>query len=511
MAKAAKPFKYRGRWRAQVTLDNGTRPSADFEKYDVAVQWMAEQRANANTEHLPELGGPKQTILAQAMFHYADLHTVTKGGCAAELDRINHYLEGAGLKPLKLVDKDGKRELVERLPKALPSAFAAHKENRLALRAETYKLIASLAQRKCSSLCTADFRRLMVTMEKDGLSGSTIQKEVALLKHMFNVAAKEWNWKGFENPCIGLKLSASEQRFVVITPTQRHALRDALSECDNPYFWPLVEVALQTLLRSSSLLSMSHGNVDLNGRVAKLPSKTGVVSIPLSLKAVELLQGLPHHPSGKYFPISGNAVDMAWDGVRTKIGMPELQFKDLRHIGATDYARAGATVHQLQKLLGHKSSRMAEIYVNLVHSDSLEYLDRIAPTQAVFQIPEPAKETGEEILKRNRARRLTSAFKEAVKATQSKKASGAVDESELKPEKMKALDNQDAAEQEPNASNETDANESASIGSQTDAPALSPANVAPPQPVQGTGTHGLEPLPAQVQDNVIQVDFKRRR
>lgn len=40
----------------------------------------------------------------------------------------------------------------------------------------------------------------MTTMKTDGLSGSTIQKEVALLKHMFNMARIEWAWRGFENP-----------------------------------------------------------------------------------------------------------------------------------------------------------------------------------------------------------------------------------------------------------------------------------------------------------------------
>lgn len=107
--RAAKPFKYRGRWRAQPTLANGLRPAQDFDTYDAAKACISEQLANANTEHLPELGGPKQASLAQALAHYAGLHTITKGGYAAELDRINHYLVADGLSALKIVCKDGKR------------------------------------------------------------------------------------------------------------------------------------------------------------------------------------------------------------------------------------------------------------------------------------------------------------------------------------------------------------------------------------------------------------------
>ncbi len=183
--RIAKPFKYRGIWRAQVTLDNDKRPAADFEKFDDASKWMAEQLANANSEHIPELGGPKQASLAQALAHYAGLNTITKGGYAAELDRINHYLVADGLPALKIVAKGGKRELVEKPAGKLPSAFEAHKEKRLTQRTETYKQLAVLAKRSCSTLCTADFRRLMVCMEKEGLSASTIQKEIALLKHLF--------------------------------------------------------------------------------------------------------------------------------------------------------------------------------------------------------------------------------------------------------------------------------------------------------------------------------------
>jgi integrase len=418
MARRAQPFKYRGAWRAQVTLKNGTRPFRDFTSHGEAGDWITDQLANANTETLPELGGPSQASLAEALAHYAGLNTITKGGYSAEIDRINHYLEGADIKPLKIVTINGKRQLILKETKKLPSAFKANKDTLLHKREGTYKLIAALGRRKCSTLCTADFRRLMVSMKNEGLSDSTIQKEIALLKHLFNVVAAEWNWKGFDNPCAGLKLGGSNQRFVFMTQEQRVALRQALAECDNPYFWPLVEVCMQTTLRKGSLLAMTRSNVDLGGRVAMLPSKTGPVSVPLSQKAVETLQNMAVHPSGKYFPMSGNAIDMAWDGVRRKIGMPQMQFKDLRHIGATDYARAGANGHQLQKMLGHKSSRMADVYVNLVGNDILEFMDRVASSQVVYNVPAPASGTGEEMLNRNRSKRLTDALVKKILTTQ---------------------------------------------------------------------------------------------
>lgn len=368
--------------------------------------------SNANSEHEPELGGPTRATLAQALKHYAGLHTVNKGGLASELNRINHYLVGAGMKPLrKSVDESGKLTLKPYEPGGLPKAWQKHVDSRRSERAATYELIGELARKNCSALKTVDMRRLMSTMKQEGLSDSTIQKEIALLRHMFNVAAKEWAWKGFENPTEGLKLGKSEARFVFITKEQEQALWHAIAECDNPYFWPLVVCALETTMRKSSLLAMRWDKTDLDGRIAQVGSKTGTVNVPLSQHIVAVLRDMPRHESGRIFPMSSNAVDMAWDGVRVKAGVPTLQFRDTRHLGATAYVRRGLDAHQLRRVLGHKTLYMAQVYVNLVQQDVLDAMDATAPKVPVIQVPPPAKASAEDILKGKRSERLVRALK----------------------------------------------------------------------------------------------------
>jgi integrase len=484
MAKIPSPFKYRGGWRAQVTLKSGTRPHADFDKHGEAKDWITDQLVNHNSENDPLIGGPKMATLAQALFLYAGMYTIVKGGRDAEIDRINHYLVGAGIKAQRFVNEEGSQLRMEERPiKALPSAFKAHLDKRLVKRVRTYEMIAQLANRRVSTLITADFRQLMVCMKAEGLSDSTIQKEVALLKHMFNMAANEWNWQGFRNPCVGLKLKGSNMRFVVITAEQKSALRAALAQCDSPYFWPMVEIVVETTLRKGSLLEMSRENVDLEGRIAHLMGKGRMFNIPLSLKTIEILKGLPAHPSGKYFPMSSNAVDQAWDGVRTKIGMPKLQFRDLRHVGATGYARTGMNSHQLMVQLGHTSTRMSDIYCNLVAQDSLDALDRIAKTQPVFELPPPANGSAEKILGRNRAQRLANAILAKVKAVDEVNDTNKV---ELPPEQTQGKMPLDATalfmrSNSPNESTNGASQPTKDLGT-TDP---SPAQTDSPQPVLG--------------------------
>lgn len=411
--KSPSPFVYRGKWRAQVTLCNGMRPCLDFPKgeHHLAVQWIADQIANANSEHLPELGGPKAATLAGALRHYAGLYSITKRGFANELNRINHYLVDAGFNAVKAARiETGGWALEEYTAKALPEGFRKQVQARRTARTETYALIAELGTRRCSAISGVDMRRLVTTMTTEGLSPSTIQKELALLKHMFNMAAKEWNWRGFDNPCQGIKLGKSASRFVFLTAEQREALTSALERCDNPYFWPLVEFARESTLRLASLLSLQWKKVDLDGRVAQVPSKTGDVVIPLTLPAVAVLKGLVRDPGGQVFPMSSNAVKMAWNGVRENAGLTELQFRDIRHLGATDFARRGFTAHQLQRVLGHKSTRMAEIYVNLVQQDVLDAMDRTQSMSPVVKVPPPAAETTAQTLRLKRSERAKQAF-----------------------------------------------------------------------------------------------------
>lgn len=276
MAKSPVPFQYRNKWRAQVTLKNGTRPCEDFDTHAQAQQWLHEMKANGDSEHDAVLGGPKSATLAQALDHYARNHSIDKGGVVAELNRINRYLCGVGMPLLKAVKNDrGALEVQEYLAAEIPKSWKAFIDKRRTLRAGTYALFAELAAKRCSTISSTHIRALFVQMNKDGLSDSTVQKEIAMLKTMFNTAIREWQWTGSENPCLSIKLGKSNRRFVHLTKEQREDLNIALGECDNPYFWPLVIVAKETTLRRDTLLKMQWSLVDLENRTMMLPTKTG--------------------------------------------------------------------------------------------------------------------------------------------------------------------------------------------------------------------------------------------
>ncbi|WP_298829418.1 tyrosine-type recombinase/integrase [uncultured Piscinibacter sp.] len=178
-------------------------------------------------------------------------------------------------------------------------------------------------------------------MRAEELSESTVLKEMALLKAAFNVAIREWGWSGFVNPVFGITLGRSRRRFVRLTDDEANRLVRALAECDNPQFWPMVELALTSTIRRGSLPKLAWSNVDLEAREAHVWAKGAEVPLPLSRCAVTLLRHIPDNGTGRVFSMSEKAVKMAWQRVREKAGLPKLRFADLRRLGATFYARAG--------------------------------------------------------------------------------------------------------------------------------------------------------------------------
>lgn len=433
MSKMPQPFRFRNGWRAQVTLRNGSRPAKTFATHEEAKAWIAEVLANNNGENLPLLGGPTQARLADMLDYYVRHVTVVKGGAVQEINRANHYLLAAGLPALALwQDEEGKREIVTLAEKqrrkrkaqqnpgatrnrigsrnaagTTPESFARHNEERSCLaHPRTYEVYEELATKRASQISGVDIRNLHSTMTAEGYSLSTIQKEIALLKALFNEARNNWNWPQMRNPCDHIKLKKAGNRFIEFTDEKYCRLIQALAECDNPEMWPLVELAIETALRQSSLLRLEWGHINFVDRKLWTIGKGHESIIPLSQRAVQILKSLPKPHKGRVFSMSENAVQKAWARIREKAQLSDMKFRDLRHVAPTEYARGGMNAFQIRDVLGHKTTVQAATYVNLVNRDVLDAMDRINATITVPRSLPPVANDWSSQRTQNKTRRL---------------------------------------------------------------------------------------------------------
>ncbi|MEV4299411.1 tyrosine-type recombinase/integrase [Microbispora rosea] len=61
-------------------------------------------------------------------------------------------------------------------------------------------------------------------------------------------------------------------------------------------------------------------------------------------------------------PLRRSGFRRVWNKVRTDVGLPDLHFHDLRHVGNTLAASTGASLKELMTRMGHSSTRAALIY-----------------------------------------------------------------------------------------------------------------------------------------------------
>jgi len=132
----------------------------------------------------------------------------------------------------------------------------------------------------------------------------------------------------------------------------------------NPWVKPVVQIALETAMRRGELLSLQWKNINFTKRTAYLPlTKNGDVRVvPLSQKAMQILQSLPRAISGKVFPLSAMALRKAFERACVYAGIENLHFHDLRHTATTRLAGKLPNLIELAAVTGHKDVRMLARY-----------------------------------------------------------------------------------------------------------------------------------------------------
>lgn len=200
------------------------------------------------------------------------------------------------------------------------------------------------------------------------VSASTVLREFVLLSHMFNLAIKDWGIPISVNPVAGVtKPTQNKARTRRLQEGEFEALCEAFAKCRNPLVKPVILFALATGMRRGEIVSLKWENLDLEQRTAFLPiTKNGEARhIPLSPVALGVVAALEGTRKGLVFPISANAVRLAWERARARAGIKGLRFHDLRHEAVSRFFELGLSVPEVSLISGHKDPRMLARYTHL--------------------------------------------------------------------------------------------------------------------------------------------------
>jgi integrase len=208
------------------------------------------------------------------------------------------------------------------------------------------------------------------------VAAGTIIKEVNTLKHLFGVACDQWEIIP-SNPARRVRMpEAPEGRTRHLEPKE---LQKLLLACP-VWLRPIVGLAVSTGMRRGELMRICWKDVDLKGgRILLAITKNGKPRFAylnhLSRQVIDSLQTEEHQPTGKLFPaVTPGQFTVAVIRACKAAGIEDFSAHDLRHTFASQLRMAGADLHTVGQLLGHKDLRMTARYSHL----NPEYLGKAA-------------------------------------------------------------------------------------------------------------------------------------
>ena len=234
-----------------------------------------------------------------------------------------------------------------------------------------------LAKRFLASLRGADFAKYRDGRREDGKAENTIRLELHLISHLFVIARKEWGMEGLINPVANIrKPGGSRQRDRRLELGEYERIHASLTASSNPYVAPAFDLAIETTLRQGMLFELRWEWVDWARRVIRIPesyrnkgNKGVPVAVPLSSKAMGVLQAMPRAISGKILDCSPNALRVIWDRRMKELAIVDLHWHDLRHEGASILFEKGLEIMAVASITGHTNPATLRRYVHLRAED----------------------------------------------------------------------------------------------------------------------------------------------
>lgn len=207
-------------------------------------------------------------------------------------------------------------------------------------------------------------RKADITPRKTLVKGATINREVALLKTIFNKAV-EWG-RIDTNRILSVKKFKENQTNMKILKDEEavQLINSAL-----PHLKPVLIIALNTGMRRNEILSLKWENVDFkNCLIYVKDSKSADREVPMNYLVFEILKELSqesefifYNPKTKsHIKDIKNSFWTARDNAKIK----GLRFHDLRHTAASRMIQNGVDLVTVSRILGHSSIEMTMRYVH---------------------------------------------------------------------------------------------------------------------------------------------------
>ena len=216
---------------------------------------------------------------------------------------------------------------------------------------------------------------------------STINRELAVLSHLFNKAI-EWGWID-RRPAKINRFSEGQGRITYLAVDQIDRLVACARADGNAQIYPFIVIGLATAMRKGEILSIQREHIDLQRLLIYIPrAKAGAREQPITKDLADFLKGyldalqpgtpwLFPSPGAK----SGHAVDVrkAFRRVVAAAGLDPDQIlrHTLRHTAITHLVQIGVDLPTVKRISGHKTLAMVERYAHANGAHIQEAMDKL--------------------------------------------------------------------------------------------------------------------------------------
>lgn len=208
-------------------------------------------------------------------------------------------------------------------------------------------------------------------------SGPTSNRHRSLIMRMFHLAI-EWDYMN-ENPCQGIrKHRENPAREIFLNPEEIGRLLNALEEIPQRVSACAVKFLIATGKRLTESMTLTWDRIDMKEKIAYLHQDNTkgrkaerVILNALAIETLEELQAYRKGGNPHVFPGNGPGGRLIKPSkiyltAKKKAGLnPKIRLHDLRHSFASNMLSCGASLYEVQRLLGHKDAAMTQRYAHL--------------------------------------------------------------------------------------------------------------------------------------------------
>ena len=236
-----------------------------------------------------------------------------------------------------------------------------------------------------------DWRKSQKTQRtKQPISGATINREIALLRHTFKKAIR-WGYLD-QNPAQGIEGFSEVKRERYITDQEFEAIKRAARAHDKSrHLADIVDTLYHTAQRSGRILGLKWNQINLKERTMTFEQVSKTKRVPhiiwindplfALLSKFKLKRGTSKIISPWVFCKDDgtpyNSIKTTWNTACRKAGVKDVRIHDIRHKAITDMVKAGFTLEFVGKVAGHKSTATTHRYAHLSLNATKEALESL--------------------------------------------------------------------------------------------------------------------------------------